>query len=815
MCWKATLAVLSLALGIGANTAIYSFMDSILLRSLPVPNPESLVVLKWRTTKDASYAMATKGISWSTDGSHSDGNAFIGTNFPYPALELFQKNSDVLSAAFCYFGINRISVTVHENTEALKGQYVSGNYFQGMQLTPVAGRLLRDEDDVAGAPPVVALSYRLARSRFGDVTAAPGQTVLLNNHPFSVVGVVPADFFGAEPGSIPDVYLPMHANMILSPNSFVSAARQFIEPGYYWIEVMGRLKPGVDIAKAQAVLEAQFRGFVEATRPGKVKPSDLPILTVEPGGAGLDSLRRRYAEPIYILLTMVGLILLIACANIANLLLARAVSRRQEIAIRLSIGAGRMRVIRQLLTESIALSSIGGLLGVGFAAWGIRVLTVMLANGRENFTLHAQLNWSVLAVTTVLSVLTGLLFGIAPAIQATRAIIGRTHRPYHGLRLTHGLIVAQIALSLLLLAGAGVFTRTVVNLHSIRLGFARDSILLFVIHPGSAGYESNASNTLYKDLLGRLKQVSGVRSVSFATMMLPASGGSGTQVSIDGEQTPASIARLFSVGPGFFDTMQMPLLRGREFNNNDNDAVPKICIVNERLARMFGLTDPVGRTLRTRTSTYQIVGLVKDAIAFNLKEEYLPVVYFPYLQGGTNPAMIFQLRTATNPLSYATTVQQIVRQLDSRVAVSDIQTQADHIDQAISSELTLARLCGVFSLLALTIACIGLYGTVAFNVARRTAEIGIRMALGAQGGRILRMVLREIVLLAAIGLTIGIPIVLAVSRYVKSFMYGIEPNDPLSVTLAVLTLIAAGMLSAFIPACRAARIDPMTALRHD
>ena len=413
------LAVLSLALGIGANTAIYSFMESILLRSLPVPEPESLVVMKWRS--QTSYTSAASSLSWSTEGTHTvPDEGTIGTQFPYSALELFQRNTDVLSSAFGYYVEDRLNVTIDEETVTVKGQYVSGGYFRGMAVPPSAGRLILPGDDENGAAAVAVLSHRFSQRRFGDARLAVGRTIRINDQPVSIVGVTPPGFFGGEPGSVPDLYVPMRAEIVLNPASAAGIARKHMDSSYYWIEVMGRLKPGVDPARAQAVLAPQFRRFAEDSATTDKARADLPELRIVQGAAGLDSLRRQYAKPLYVLMAMVGLILLIACANVANLLLARATARRREIAVRLSIGASRMRVIRQLLTESVVLSSIGGVLGLLFASWGIGVLTLLLANGRENFTLHAELNWNVLGVTLALSVLTGLLFGLAPAIQATR-----------------------------------------------------------------------------------------------------------------------------------------------------------------------------------------------------------------------------------------------------------------------------------------------------------------------------------------------------------------------------------------------------------
>jgi predicted permease len=834
----ATLAVLSLALGIGANTAIYSFMESILLRSLPVPDPESLIVMKWRAAKYTSAA--SSGFSYSTGGTYTEpGEGTIGSQFPYPALELFQRSTGVLASAFCYFAVERLIVTIGGETESVKGQYVSGQYFSGMGVPAAAGRLLVQSDDQAGAATVVVLSHRLSQRRFGDARNAIGRTVRINDKPFSVIGVTPPEFFGAEPGSVPDLYVPIHSRSVLESASAVVAtlSREYLDPNFYWIEVMGRLEPGVSLAQAQAVLAPQFRRFAADSATTEKQRADLPELRIMKGGAGLDSLRRQYAKPVYVLMAMVGSILLIACANVANLLLARATARRREIAVRLSIGASRARVVRQLLTESVVLSFLGGALGLALAFWGIGVLTMLLANGRDNFTLHAELNWNVLIATLSLSVATGLLFGLAPALQATRVdvvpalkeirpgalVAGARGRRRVGL--SQGLVVTQIALSLVLIIAAGLFGRTLSNLHSIRLGFSREDVLLFTIRPGAAGYQGAALGQLYENLQERLGQVPGVRSVSLSSRALPAGGGTLIPVTAVGVPPPEpapgqrmpNAAGLFEVGPGFFTTLQIPMLAGREFESRDQEGAPPVAIINQRLAKVLGLADPVGSRITTgRNTTYEVIGMASDALFLHLKEELRPMLYLPYTQGSRLPnQMTFEMRAVANPLALVNTVREIVRQADTRLAVSDVKTQAAHIDQAINQEIALGRLCTTFAVLALIIACVGLYGTVAFTVARRTAEIGIRMALGAQRAGIVWLVLRSVFTLELLGLAIGVPVVLAGSRYVESLLFGVRPNDPATLAAGIVLLFLAGLLASFVPARRASSIDPMIALRHE
>jgi macrolide transport system ATP-binding/permease protein len=810
------LAVASLALGIGANTAIYSFIESLLLRPLPVADPQALVVMKWSAK---GYALASSGLSSSTGGSSSDAaTGTLGSIFPYPALKVFQDSHDVLSSAFCYFVGTNLTVTVRDESDSLLGQYVSGNYFHGMGVAPAAGRLIQASDDDVDSAAVAVLSQRFSRRRFGDAQAALGHTIRIDDKPFVVIGVAPESFFGAEPGAIPDVYVPLHA----SPLSAVVLSDEH----YYWIEIMGRLKPGVSLERAQARLAPAFMQFATSSATTEEQKQDLPRLSLQHGATGLDSLRRRYTQPLYVLMAMAVLILLIACTNIANLLLARSAARRREIAIRVSVGASRWRVTRQLLTESVLLASIAGILGAAVAWWGVRLLTLLLANGRANFTLHAELNWHVLAVTMGLSIGTGLLFALAPALHATRIDIApglkearaadSSVRPRR-FSVGPALVVAQMVLSLLLLVSAGLFGRSLSSLHAIEIGFNRDHVLLFTIRPSTVGYKDQALTRLFEDVRGRLRALPGVREVSLSIRPLPMGGGTMAPVAIVGAPTPKSpVAVLVSVGPAFFTTLQIPLVAGREFTERDDAVSPRVAVINQRLAELLNIETPIGQAITLGKERVQIIGVAGNALSFGLKEERRPALYLQYLQNA-RPAgqMTYAIRTAGDALDLAGPVREIVRQADSRLAIHDLKTQAVHIDQAISTEITLARLCSLFAALALIIACVGLYGTVAFNVARRTNELGIRTALGASAGRIRWMILRDVCTMLAAGLAIGIPLALAGSRYVKTFLYAIGPHDPAAIAGAATILLASGLVAGFIPARRASRLDPLVAIRYE
>ncbi|HEY3456922.1 MAG TPA: ADOP family duplicated permease [Bryobacteraceae bacterium] len=539
-----------------------------------------------------------------------------------------------------------------------------------------------------------------------------------------------------------------------------------------------------------------------------------------------------------VLMTMVGLILTITCANIANLLLARAAARRREMAVRLSLGAGRLRVMRQLLTESVLLSLLGGLLGTVVAVAGIGSLTWLLANGRDNFTLRAELDWRVLSFTVLVAVSTGILFGLAPALQATKIDItpalkenrasashARKHRFGLPFGLSHALVVSQIAISLLLVAAAGLFVRTLANLHAVNVGFNRENILLFNVDAGQAGYKDAALINFYADLDRRFRARPGVRNATMTQMPLVANWSSSTWITIpglpttNGERLSTAVTQ---IGPQFFETMQIPILLGRSLDARDRQGAQTVAVINEVFAKKyFPGVSPVGRHFGfggEDNIDMEIVGLAKSTRYNSLKREIPPLVYTSYLQAGKNrpiQRMYFELRTTGDPLALANTVRRIVREVGPRVPVADITTQSRIIDSTIVQERTFASLCTGFGALALIMACVGLYATMAYAVARRTTEIGIRMALGALRRRVVWLVLRDVLLLAVVGLALGLLLVFETTALLKSFLFGLQPNDPIALVSAAAILIACAFLAGYLPAWRAARIDPMQALRHE
>jgi macrolide transport system ATP-binding/permease protein len=801
-------AVLSLALGIGANTAIFSFMDSIVLRSLPVTDPQSLVRLAWRTRQDEVHGMNRH------DDSYLDAKTgFIGGIFAYPAFELFQRNNAVFSSVIGYQGAGDLNLSVAGQAEIAKTEYVTGDYFRGLGIAPASGRLITSNDDRAGAPRVAVISFALSEKRFGGPSSAAGQQVLINNLPFTVIGVTPPGFFGADPAVAPDAYVPMRTQGLWEAND-----RRFIDPDFDWVDIMARLRSGVTPERAQAVLAPQFAEF-ERTATKERSRDDLASLIVLDGARGLDGLRRTYSKPLYVLLALVGLILAIACANVANLLLARASSRRREIAVRLSMGAGRVRVVRQLLTESVLLATMGGGLGVGVAVWSIRGITLLLG-------LRTDLNWRVLAAAAALSMVTGILFGLTPALQATRVdLVPALKESRSGDRPTRSgpsrvLAVSQIGFTLLILAATGLFARTLSNLESIELGFNRENVLTFGINATQAGHRAPEIATFYEDLRTQFAAIPGVRSASLSQVPLLGQGRVMTMVGVPGAKPLGS--QIMNVGAGFFSTMEIPILLGRGIDERDRADAPMTAVVNRRFAKeWFGDQNPVGRHLTVSDCPkceIEIVGVCGDARYGRLKEKFPRTVFFSFAQRPVED-MTYEMRTAGNPLGYVQAVREIVHRADRRIPLADVLTQQALIDRMISREIAFARLCTAFALLALGIACVGLYGTMSYNVARRTGEIGVRIALGAQRLDVAGMVLRETMLLVAGGLALGILVFFAATRLAASLisdlLYGLKPNDVTSLILATAALVVVASCAGLLPALRASRIDPLAAIRYE
>jgi predicted permease len=819
-------AVLSLALGIGANTLLYSLTDAILLRALPVSDPKTLVRMTWRTPKAENH-----GLSRHASSIRSATAGYTNGTFAYAAFEQFRGRDDVFSSVFAYQSTRTATLSLQDDAAPATGEYVSGDYFRGLGIVPAAGRWIVGDDDREGAPPVVVIPTALAIGRFGGPDSAVGQAVLINNARFTVVGVTPPAFFGTDPGVTPDFYLPLHAISVIEPRRGSNASDRFNDPTEGWLEIMGRLRPGVSLEHAQAMLAPPFQQFTERVKASG-RWEQAPTLALVAGSQGIDGLRRGYSTPLVFLLGLAGLILLLACSNIANLLLARSAAREREIAVRLSLGASRARVVRQLVTESVVLSSIGGVLGVSLAVIGEPLVMALLANGRPNFTLHADLNWRVLAFAGGLSVLTGLLFGSVPAIRSTRNVLqsairgGRLAAPSASGRRAgpaRAMVVLQMGGTLVLLVTAGLFARTLANFAAVDLGFNPNGVLTVTLDATQAGFDEAASAQVYRDLRRRLSALPEFVSVGMSDMTLLGDGTSSTTVVPAGRTSTGSSA-IMHVGAGFFRTMEVPIIRGRDIMEDDEKAgATPVVVVSEAYARAhFGEENPLGQLLNIPDESpelarmnFEIVGVARDVRYGRLLDERPRVVFVPLRVFAGEGQMVLAIRTRSDPTSSEKTIRQIVRETSSRIPITRVATQASLIDRLIPTPILLMRLCVTLAFLALTIAVVGLYGSVAYDVSRRTREIGVRMALGARRAQVIRLVVGNVFVLAAAGIVLGVPAALFASKFAEAYLYGVTPRDPTTIAAAVGVLLGAACLASYAPARAAATLNPTTALRNE
>jgi len=805
---------------------------------LPVKNPRELVLFKWRSGEKMMFR--------SHDGSAIDkdegAGMMTGTSFSYPAFEQFRDQNQTLTDVFAFALLRQLNVSVDGRVEIAEGQIVSGGYHAGLGVIAFLGRTLTNEDDKATAPAAAVISHRYWQRRFGGDPSVIGKAVSLNGAAFTIVGVTRPDFFGAlEINRAPDITVPMAFQPQVRPTSspLLSDARN------WWTHVIGRLKPGVNERQALADLNLILRQHAAAVRSSSQADYDLPGLSLEPGGQGLTQTRSRYGRPLTILMAAAGLALLIACLNVANLLLARAATRQKEIAVRLSLGASRFRLIRQLLTESLLLALMGGALGLVFAYWGKDALLALRAWGRGGMALDLNLDLRALGFTAAVSVLTGILFGIAPALRATRVDLTLALKDGAGRatsarsRLGKGLVVAQVALSLLLLVGAGLFVRTLSNLAQIDVGFNRENLLLFRVNPGMSGYKGGRLTNLYQQMVERIEAVPGARSATLLQNALLSDGVGGGNIYAQGygsqpnEKLPATTQY---VATNFFDAMEIPILKGRRFSPQENEVAPKIAVINQTLARRyFAGRDPIGQHLAIGAVNYdnsgkmigsdnpliEIVGVARDSKYSTLHGEIEPSVYMPYRQRqyGIPAEMTCAVRTTGDPASMTAAIRDALHSIDGNVSLFAVKTQNEQIAEQLAQPRLFASLSSFFGLLAMALAGIGLYGVMSYTVARRTQEIGIRMALGAQGGDVARMVLRESLLLVAIGLAIGLAASVATARLIENSLSGLlfklTGTDPLTLTLATLLLLTVAALAGWLPARRAARVDPLIALRRE
>ena len=728
-----------------------------------------------------------------------------------------------------FAGLGRVSIGVDAEVELAQAEPVSGDFFSTLGVQPILGRGLTPEDNRPNATPTAVISYGFWGRRFGYDRSVLGKSIAVNGVPFTVAGVAPARFSCLQPSHADDLWIPLA--MLPRVGSFIKES-SFTQRDNWWVFMVGRLKPGVSEAQARAELNVIFQQSLTPEQRSSLGPGSLPEIDLVSGSKGLEGLRQQFSKPLLVLMSVVALVLLIACANVANLLLARGSARQREIAVRLALGAGRSRLVRQLLTESILLGALGGATGLLLAQWTTSLLITLMSSNGQPLTLNVHTNVRVLAFTAAVSLLTALLFGLAPALQATRLDLAptlkvsatnaprpRAHNRFQ-MGLGKALVLMQVAISLPLLLGAGLFVRTLQNLKEVKLGFDPEHILLFGLDLSQRGDKEFGAPNFYKELLQRLGSLPGVRAVSFSEGILIGGGEWTTGISIP-EYVPQPGERMnvhaLKVGANFFETMGIPLLVGRTIIPEDTESAPKIAAINEALARRyFHSVNPVGRQFRWHDRPIEIVGLVGDAKYADLTKPAPPTVYFPYpLNEKPAGAVHFEVRTTGNPSALISGVRQIVRELDPHLPLFDVKTQTEQIDETLLQERIFAKLTSGFGLLALVLACVGLYGTLSYAVARRTNEIGIRVALGAQQGQVLWMVLKGALLLVLGGIAIGLPAALAATRLISSHLFGLKSTDPLTICVSILLLVVVGAVASYLPARKASRVDPMVALKHE
>lgn len=812
-----SVAVLSLALGIGANTAIFTLMDQLMLRQLPVKSPGELVMLYQR-------------------GQHN-GNNLGSRMHSYPIYQDLQKKAAPLAEVICRRLVPS-SVSIDNRTERVDAELVSGNYFTMLGVKAAAGRLFnsREDDRVYQGHPVVVLSHDYWVNRFARNPNVVGKKILVNNYPMTIVGVSGPGFAGLDPAGSPDIRVPVLMEPAVMPEwSWL----HMDDRRSRWVQVFARLKPGYTVESARASLQVLFRQIrdYEATLPAAKDWSKYArdeflrgTIHVEKAATGYSDLRNSFSTALIVLMSMVGLVLLIACANVANLLIARAFSRRKEIAVRLSVGASRAQLVRQLLIESFALSLAGGAAGAGLAVVMTRGLLALVPSEGNPLLIRAEPDLRILMFTLGLTVLTSLVFGLLPALRASRTDLWSTLKDSVGsiaggggsLLLRKGLVTAQVALSFLLLFGAGLFVKSLQNLKATETGFRDlENLVTFQLSPGLNGYIEPRAVHFYQELLDRIRAVPGVRSAAYAAVPVLAGDEWDSTTQVEGHQAKDGEdmqAFMNALSPGYFETMGTPILQGRDFDRRDIKEDAKVAIVNERFARhFFGEKSAVGRHIGRGGGPgtkidIEIIGVAADSLYEGPREGVRRQTFIPNWGNGS---AAFYVRAGIGSASAYSAVRNEVRKLDASMPVYDLKTLSSQLDETLMTERLIALLSAGFGLLATVLATIGLYGVMAFAVARRTRELGLRMALGAQRGTVIWLVMREVMTLLGIGLAIGIPAAAGLGRFVAAQLYGIKPGDPWIAGTSMVLLIAVASAAGLIPAHRASRIDPILALRYE
>jgi putative ABC transport system permease protein len=806
-------AILSLALGIGANTAIFQLLDAVRLRTLPVKNPQELATVRIADRK------------WSS-GRH-EGRYSQLTN---PMWEQIRDRQQGFSSIFAW-SADDLNLALGGEVRRAQGIYVSGDFFKVLEVQPLLGRLLTPDDDRRGCgSPGAVISYAFWQREFAAQPSAIGSKLTLEGHPFPVIGITPPGFYGVEMGRSYDVAIPICSEPVLRGEDAMLDMRHG-----YWLAAMGRLKPRWSIEKASAQLNSISVPALEATVPSVYKPDAVKKymdyrFAAFPAYNGFSTLRSRYENPLWTLLVIAALVLLIACANLANLMLARASTREREVGVRIALGASRIRLLRQMFVESLLLSMIGAVLGAGLAQLLSRFLVAFLSTQGSPLFMELAPDWRVLAFTAGLAVLTCLLFGLTPALRSTQVApasvlkaAGRgatAGRERFGLRRV--LVVSQVAMSLVLLVGALLFVRTLRNLLTVDPGFRQDGMIVANLNLTRLNLSSDRRQPLKHDLLERLRALPGIDNAANAAIV-PISGNSwNDNIIVEDPEQHKGVPWFNRVSPGYFKTLHTPFLAGRDFDDHDSATAPRVAIVNESyVQKILNGANPIGMRFRVDTFTgppkppYQIVGLVKDTKYRDLREEPIALVYVASAQDDRMGKFAqLLIHSSLPPSAVLPSIRDAILQFGPEITI-DFQTMETQIRESLLRERLMATLSGFFGFLAVLLATIGLYGVISYTVSRRTNEIGIRVALGAQRSDVIGMIMREAGILLVLGVIAGGALALVGARTATSLLYGLKPHDPLTLALAVLALAAVAAVASFLPAHRAARLDPVTALREE
>ncbi len=811
-------AVTSLALGIGANTAIFTMASQVLYKTMAVPESGRLRMLNW-----VQHPHTEAGPAWGSFDKNQLGE-MVGSPFPYPLYLDLRKRLPVMEDLTAFKDVSRLTANAGGEAESIDGELVSGNFYHALGAKVSAGRPITEADDTQAASPVAVISDAYWVRRFARSAEVLGKTITLNSLSVTVIGVNSPEFHGAKICCNPEIFLPisLQPRLIPHPKGSLTAAANF-----WWVCLIGRLQPNISPEAAQVAAEVEFRRSLRATLPEK-PIAEFPGLILAAGNRGLDSQTQMFAGPLHLLLGAAGLVLLIACVNLANLLLARGSARQREIGVRLAMGAGRFRIFRQALTESMLLAVLGGAAGLALGYAGRNLLPTLFEDSWHGSTLENQFNWQVFAFAAIITLATGLLFGIAPALRLnsgntsnvlkeTRRMSSNSSRTLFG----KALVVLQVGLSVVLLIGAGLFIRTLANLRSAPIGFNPQRLLLFEVDPPRVRYTGAKRLSVFRQIEEKLAALPGVQLATLSSEPLLANSMDDNCVRPTG-RTPGEKGDgvlTNNVGERFFETVEMPIMEGRSFNWHDNQHGPRVAVVNRKLAeKFFPHSGALGKTIsfcEAKDPPIEIVGVAGDAKYAAVEEEPPPTLFLPYLQQDDAEDVTFEIKTAASTQSMLKLIRTAINSVDRDLPLLDVRTQTQQIDATLTEQRMFASLTGGFGVLALLLAGIGIYGIMAYNVSRRTNEIGIRMALGAQARSVLAMILREAWLLAGLGILVGLAAALAVTRLLAAMLFGIKPNDPPTYIAAGLLLLAIALFAGAVPARRAASIDPCEALRHE